>query len=191
MVCPPGVLMDPALLALAPSRITLPPPVVTEGASVVSMSAPGATLTLPSPAMKLATPPALYRPFARYCWLVIETAPATSECRFTCAPASNSTPFWFSTSTWPCAVISPRMRVGEASGLSTRFSTDQVGAAAPPALWLKFTWVWRPTLKLCQFSTACGAVWFMVTVMAPVVPVCTIGWVADTPCHALALPGVW
>ena len=61
-------------------------------------------------------------------------------------------PFWLMTSTCPGALMRPRIWLGPVLP-TTRLSAVQLAAC-----WLKLTVVWLPTLKLCQFRIACGAV---------------------------------
>ena len=71
------------------------------------------------------------------------------------------TPFWFTTSTVPSALIAPWISLGFADAPTTRFS------AASDAFCLNCSVVFRPTLKLSQFRMARDCVCSMVTTCRP------------------------
>ncbi len=71
-------------------------------------------------------------------------------------------PFWLITSTWPSALMLPRIWLGPRLPV-TRLSAVQVALPC----WLKLTVVRAPTLKVCQLRIACGAVWLTVTLVWP------------------------
>src|SRR5262249_28410577 len=71
----------------------------------------------------------------------------------------------------------PRILLGAPVGSSTRLSTAQLLASAPPADWSNETAVSRPTLNVFQVRNARGAVWAISTSVLPSSTVWT-GWPA-------------
>ena len=80
------------------------------------------------------------------------------------------TPFWFTTSTVPSALIAPWISLGFADAPTTRFS------AASDAFCLNCSVVLRPTLKLSQFRMARDCVCSMVTTWRPSAALSAAPW---------------
>ena len=100
-------------------------------------------------------------PLSRNCWSVMAAAAATRLRALTWLVPVKITPFWFTTSTVPSALIAPWISLGFADAPTTRFS------AASDAFCLNCSVVLRPTLKLSQFRMARDCVCSMVTTWRP------------------------
>ena len=100
-------------------------------------------------------------PLSRNCWSVMVAAAATRLRALTWLVPVKITPFWFTTSTVPSALIAPWISLGFADAPTTRFS------AASDAFCLNCSVVLRPTLKLSQFRMARDCVCSMVTTWRP------------------------
>ena len=96
---------------------------------------------------------------------VLATSPATS----TRAPAPKSTPFGFSSQTWPLLVRLPK--IADGSLPTTRLST----LLAAPACWKCTPWA-APMEKLCQFRIAPAL--FFTVICVPWVA--TLAWPCTT-----------
>ncbi len=119
-------------------------------------------------------------------WESVIVAAATSKLlTLTWVAPPKMMPFWLMRYTWPCALIEPKIWLGLPDGSRIRFSATQLLATTPPALWLKSTVVFLPTLKVCQFKIACADVCWIVTVVWPPVT----DWVGRlAPFHSALFP---
>ena len=82
-------------------------------------------------------------------WVVAVSAPTS-----TVDPGANNTPLGLLRTTWPLALIWPKIWLGALP--STRLSITLLAEG-----WLMFTLAWAPTSKLCQLTAANGLLWVM------------------------------
>lgn len=132
---------------------------MAEAGAAVSMRAPASTRTWPSASLKVGWVPSAsaYRPLSRNCVSVMVAAAATRLRTFTWLVPVKITPFWFTTSTVPSALMAPWISLGRADAPTTRLST-----ASPLFCWNRRV-VLRPMLKVSQFRIARDCVCSMVT----------------------------
>ena len=148
------------------------------------MLAPGRSSILPSASLKVGCRPSAsaWMPLSRNCSSVMAAAAATRLRALTWLVPVKITPFWFTTSTVPSALIAPWISLGFADAPTTRFS------AASDAFCLNCSVVFRPTLKLSQFRMARDCVCSMVTTCRPSATLFAAPWRLPIGLRALGCP---
>ena len=121
-------------------------------------------------------------PLSRNCSSVMVAAAATRLRALTWLVPVKITPFWFTTSTVPSALIEPWISLGLADAPTTRFS------AASEAFCLNCSVVSRPTLNVSQLRMARDCVCSMVTTCRPSATLFAAPWRLPIGLRALGCP---